>query len=346
MAEIRPDAFMKRVAAEALPSVILIAGDEPLVVQECADAVREKAKVEGYGEREVLDAEGNFDWNRLTQGLASLSLFAQRRLFDLRLPSGKPGKDGSEAIREYCANPPPDTVLLITAQDWSRQHAGKWSEAITATGHMVPVWPLKAHELPEWLATRLRRRGLAATPEALARLVERVEGNLLAAAQEIDKLALLLDKGAGPIDVETLERLVAEASRYDVFKLVDAALAGEAARVPRILAALRGEGEQVAGLLGWTLGEITKIAGFAAVKARGGNVMAEMRAAKLWESKMAQYTRALERHPPSSWERFAIAVGEVERMAKGRASGDAWRALERLLLAVARPRAAMTLLAK
>jgi DNA polymerase-3 subunit delta len=245
MAEIRPDAFMKRVAADALPPVILIAGDEPLVVQECADAVREKAKAEGYGEREVLDAEGNFDWNRLTQGLASLSLFAQRRLFDLRLPSGKPGKDGSEAIREYCANPPPDTVLLITAQDWSRQHAGKWSEAITAAGHMVPVWPLKAHELPDWLATRLRRKGLSATPEALARLVERVEGNLLAAAQEIDKLALLLDQGAGPIDLETLERLVAEASRYDVFKLVDAALAGEAARVPRILAALRGEGEQV-----------------------------------------------------------------------------------------------------
>jgi DNA polymerase-3 subunit delta len=346
MAELRPDAFLKRTAGEPLPPVILIAGDEPLVVQECADAVREKAKAEGYGEREVLDAEGSFDWNRLTLGLASLSLFAQRRLFDLRLPSGKPGKDGSEAIRDYCANPPPDTVLLITAQDWSRQHAGKWSEAIAAAGHVVPVWPLKAHELPDWLATRLRRKGLAATPEALERLVERVEGNLLAAAQEIDKLALLLDKGAGPIDLETLERLVAEASRYDVFKLVDATLAGDAARVPRILAALRGEGEQVAGLLGFAMKEIVTIASFAAVQGRGGNVMAEMRAAKLWESKMAQYKRALDRHPPSSWERFAISVGEVERMAKGRASGDAWRALERLLLAVARPRAATALLAK
>ena len=344
--ELRPDAFLKRVAGEPLPPVMLIAGDEPLLVQECADAVREKAKMEGYGEREVLDAEGSFDWNRLTQGLASLSLFAQRRLFDLRLPTGKPGKDGSEAIRDYCANPPPDTVLLITAQDWSRQHAGKWSEAIAAAGHMVPVWPLKTHELPDWLATRLRRKGLAATPEALDRLVERVEGNLLAAAQEIDKLALLVDKNAGPIDLETLERLVAEASRYDVFKLVDAMLAGDAARVPRILAALRGEGEQVAGLLGFAMKEIVTIASFAGVQARGGNVMAEMRAAKLWESKMAQYKRALDRHPPSSWERFAIAVGEVERMAKGRVSGDAWRALERLLVAVARPRAAPVLLAK
>ena len=344
--ELRPDAFLRRVAGEPLPPVMLIAGDEPLIVQECADAVRDKAKTEGYGEREVLDAEGSFDWNRLTQGMASLSLFAQRRLFDLRLPTGKPGKDGSEAIRDYCANPPPDTVLLITAQDWSRQHSGKWSEAIAAAGHLVPVWPLKAHELPEWLATRLRRRGLSATPDALERLVERVEGNLLAAAQEIDKLALLLDANAGPIDLETLERLVAEASRYDVFKLVDATLAGDAARVPRILAALRAEGEQVAGLLGFAMKEIVTIAGLAAVQAQGGNVMAEMRAAKLWESKMAQYKRALDRHPPSSWERFAMSVGEVERMAKGRASGDAWRALERLLLSVARPRAATVLLAK
>ncbi len=324
--------------------MVLVAGDEPLVVQECADAVRAKAKAEGYGEREVLDAEGAFDWNRLTQGLASLSLFAQRRLFDLRLPTGKPGKEGGEALRDYCANPPPDTVLLITALDWSRQHAGKWSEAIANAGHLVPVWPLKPQELPDWLATRLRRRGLAATPEALERLVERVEGNLLAAAQEIDKLALLVDPSAGPVDLETLERLVAEASRYDVFKLVDAALAGDAARVPRILAGLRGEGEQVAGLLGWTLGEVTRIAGFAAVQSSGGNVMAEMRAAKLWEAKMAQYKRALDRHPPSSWERFAINAGEVERMAKGRASGDAWRGLERLLLAIARPRAASALL--
>lgn len=344
--ELRADAFLKRVAAERLPPVILLAGAEPLVVQECADAVREKAKAEGYGEREVLDAEGSFDWSRLTVGLASLSLFAQRRLFDLRLPTGKPGKEGSEAIRDYCANPPPDTVLLITALDWSKQHAGKWSEAIAGAGYLVPVWPLKPHELPDWLSTRLRRKGLTATPEALERLVERVEGNLLAAAQEIDKLALLLDPSAGAIDLETLERLVAEASRYDVFKLVDAALAGDAARVPRILAGLRGEGEAVAGLLGWTLMEITKIAGFASVQARGGNVLAEMRAARLWESKMAQYKRALDRHPPSSWERFAIAAGEVERIAKGRASGDAWRALERLLLAIARPRSASVLLAR
>lgn len=342
--ELRPDALLRRAASGPLPPVVMVAGGEPLIVQECADAVRARAREEGYAEREVLDAEGGFDWNRLVQGIASLSLFAQRRLFDLRLPTGKPGKEGSEAIRDYCANPPPDTVLLVTAQEWSKAHAGKWSEAISDAGWFVPVWPLKAHELPDWLSARLRRHGLVARPEALDRLVERVEGNLLAAAQEIDKLGLLLGRDAPPIDVDTLERLVAEASRHDVFQLVDAALAGDAARVPRILAGLRAEGEAVAGLLGWTLQELTRMAGFAAVQARGGNVMAAMRDARLWESKMAQVKRALDRHPPSSWERFAIAAGRVERIAKGRADGDAWQALERLLLAVARPRAAAGLL--
>ena len=342
--ELRPDTFLKRLASEPLPPVLMVAGDEPLLVQELADAVRARALAEGFSERQVLDVGPGFDWNQLAQGLASLSLFASRRLFDLRLPSGKPGKDGSEAIRDYCTNPPPDTVLLITAQDWSRQHAGKWSEAIAGTGHLVPVWPLKSHELPEWLAARLRRLGLVAEPEALDRLVERVEGNLLAAAQEIDKLALLLGRDAPPIDVETLERLVAEASRYDVFKLLDAALAGDAARVARMLAGLRAEGEHVAGLLGWVSGEVIRLAGFAAVKAGGGDLMGEMRAARLWDAKIAQYKRALDRHAPEQWERFAVSVGGVERMAKGQAPGDPWRALERLLLAIAKPRAAAALL--
>jgi len=344
--ELRPDLLLRRAASGPLPPVLLISGNEPLIVQECADAVRARARAEGYGEREVFEADTHFDWSRLGMGLAALSLFAQRRLFDLRLPSGKPGKDGSEAIRQYCAHPPPDTVLLITGLDWSRQHAGKWSEAIAETGWFVPVWPLKPQDLPDWLAARLRRHGLVARPEALLRLVERVEGNLLAAAQEIDKLGLLLGPNAPPIEVDTLERLVAEASRYDVFQLLDAALAGDAARVPRILAGLRGEGEAVAGLLGWILLELPRIAGFAAVQATGGNLMAAMREAKLWESKMVQIRRALDRHPVADWERFALAAGQVERIAKGRAKGDAWLALERLLLAIARPGTAAVLLAR
>lgn len=335
--ELRPDRFEAQLAREPLRPVYLIAGGEPLLVQEAADAVRAKAREEGYGEREIFDAEGGFDWNSLTQGLGALSLFATRRLFDLRLPTGKPGKDGSEVLRAYCADPPPDTVLLITAQEWSKQHAGKWSEAIAAAGHVVPVWPLKANELPDWLQRRLRARGLQATPEAVDILVERVEGNLLAAAQEIDKLALL-HPGAR-LDAEAMLHAVADSARYDVFGLMEAALGGDAARVVRVLHALRAEGEQVPGLMGWVAGELQRVAGFAAVQSSGGDVGNAMRAARVWESRQAAYRRAMQRHDTHRWETFVAEAGRIDRMAKGREQGDPWLALERLLAAVAEPKA-------
>ena len=342
--ELRPDRLERQLASEPLRPVYLVAGAEPLVVQEAADAIRARAREEGYGEREVIDADAHFDWNTLAMGLASLSLFATRRLFDLRLPSGKPGKDGSEALREYCENPPPDTVLLITCQEWGKANAGKWSEAIAKVGHVVPVWPMKPHELGDWLQRRLRSRGLSATPEALRRLGDRVEGNLLAAAQEIDKLALLAgDRARGPaaqaLEADEMERLVADSSRFDVFKLVDAALSGDAARAARLLAALRAEGDQVAGLMPMVAREVLQLCAVARATADGGSLQSAMRAANIWDSKQAACKRALERHPASRWEQFVAECGRIDRSAKGRGDGDPWLQLERLLVAIAEPRA-------
>ncbi|GAB2492118.1 DNA polymerase III subunit delta [Arenimonas alkanexedens] len=340
--ELRADRLERQLAGEPLRPVYLVTGGEPLLVQEAADAIRARAREEGYSEREIFDVEGSFDWDSLARGIASLSLFATRRVFDLRLPTGKPGKDGSEAIREYCANPPPDTVLLITAQDWSRGHAGKWSEAIAKAGHLLPIYPLKTHELGDWLLRRLRSRGLVATPDAVQRLADRVEGNLLAAAQEVDKLALLVGGGRGPaaeaIDVEKMDQLVADSSRFDVFKLVDAALAGDTVRAVRMLAALRAEGDQVAGLMPMVAKEVLALCAIARA-AESGNVMSAMRDARVWESKQAMYRRAIERHPPSRWEAFAAECGAIDRAAKGRGEGDPWLRLERLLAAIADARA-------
>lgn len=335
--ELRPDRLERQLAGESLRPVYLVAGSEPLLVQEAADAIRAKARSEGYGEREVYDAEGGFDWNTLTMGFASLSLFSVRRLFDLRLPTGKPGRDGSEALQAYCRNPPPDTVLLITAQDWSKAHAGKWSEAIAQVGHLVPIWPIKAHEQIEWLQKRLRSRGLQASPDAVQQLAERVEGNLLAAAQEIDKLALLAT--GNRIDADEMERLVADSSRFDVFKLIESALAGEPARTARMLASLRAEGEQVAGLMPMIARELLAACALARTVAEGGNVMAAMREARIWESKQALYRRAIDRHPTARWEAFVAEAGHIDRIAKGREFGDAWLRMERLLVALAEPKA-------
>jgi DNA polymerase-3 subunit delta len=339
--ELRADRFERQLAGEPLRPVYLIAGSEPLRVLEAADAVRARAREEGYGEREVYDVDAGFDWNSLLQGLSALSLFASRRLFDVRLPTGKPGKDGSEALREYCANPPPDTVLLVTAHDWSKAHQGKWSEAIASAGHFLPLWPTKAHELPDWLQRRLRSRGLVATPGAAQRLLDRIEGNLLAAAQEIDKLALLLGAAPGQapvtVDEATMESLVADSARFDVFGLADAMLAGEPVRAARMLASLRAEGEQVPGLLPIVARELLTLATLARVPPT--QLGSAMRDARVWESRQATYRRALERHPAARWEAFVAECGRIDRSAKGRGDDDAWRTLERLLVAVAAPRA-------
>lgn len=347
--ELKPEQLPRRLAGEPLRPVYLIAGSEPLRTQECADAVRAQARAEGYSEREIFDVDASFDWDTLAAGFQALSLFATRRVFDVRLPTAKPGKDGATLIAEFCANPVPDTVLLLTGGEWSNAHRGKWVDAITGAGHFVPVWPLKPHELPGWLDGRMRARGLHASRDAVELLVERVEGNLLAAAQEIDKLALLMgagEAGAGSggrhgvaIDAKTMLDVVADSARYDVFALVEAALGGEPARAVRMLATLRAEGEQVPGLMGWVSGELGKVAGFAATAARGGNVAAEMKAARIWDSKQALYTRALARHSAGRWASLAIECGRIDRMAKGRLDGDPWLTLERLLVAVGEAKA-------
>ena len=335
--ELRADRFERQLAGEPLRPVYLIAGAEPLIVQECADALRAKARAEGYSEREVLEAGKDFDWNELSMGIASLSLFASRRLFDLRLPSGRPDRDGSKAITEFCENPAPETVLMITTQEWSNKHVGKWSEAISRLGYLVVAWPVKPGELADWLEKRLRSRGLSAEPSALQLLAERVEGNLLAAAQEVEKLALLAP--GARLDAEAMQALVADSARYDVFKLVESALAGETVRAVRMLQALRAEGEQVPGLLPILAMELVKLAGLARVVGSGGNLMSAMRDARIWDSKQALFKRALDKHPPARWQAFAAEAGRVDLLAKGRLQGDAWLALERLLVVLSQPRA-------
>jgi DNA polymerase-3 subunit delta len=338
MPTLAPDALPARLAAEPLRPAWLIAGSEPLLVLEAADAVRAAAREQVCSERETFEADARgFDWNALAAQINAPSLFSAKRLLELHLPTGKPGKEGAELIAGFCANPPPDVTLLVLAGAWSRQHGGKWSETISRIGHFVEVREVRAHELPNWLERRLRARGLRAAPGAVQLLAERVQGNLLAAAQEVDKLALLDDGRA--LDVARMEQLIAESARYDVFGLVDAALNGKPAQVARMLAGLQAEGEAVPALMGMVTMELQRAAALAQTKARGGNMAAEFRAQRVWDSKQAAYTRALSRHDAPQWERFVAAAGRVDRIAKGRAPGDAWRQLERLLLAVADPKA-------
>ncbi|GGK07345.1 DNA polymerase III subunit delta [Luteimonas terricola] len=336
--ELSPEQLAGGLSRGPLAPVYLVAGGEPLRVLECADAIRAAAREQGYAEREVFEVEGrDIDWDGLEASLRAPSLFAARRLIEVRLPTSKPGKQGGEVIAGYCAQPPADVCLLVTGGEWSKRHGGKWSEAIAATGSIAVAWPIKPHELEGWLEARLRKRGVRADRDAVRLLVERVEGNLLAAAQEIDKLALLA--GDDILDVARMQALVADAARYDVFRLVDSALNGQGTQAVRMLAGLRAEGQAVPALMGMVVMELQRTAALARVKARGGNLGAEFKAQRIWDAKEAAYRRALERHPVARWERFVAVAGEVDRVAKGRGAGDEWLLLERLLLAVADVRA-------
>lgn len=349
--ELRPEqltAQLGRADAGPLCPAYLIAGPEPLRVLEAADAVRAAARAQGVGEREVFEAEGNQrepDWSAMEASFHAPSLFSSRRLIELRLPGGKPGTEGARVISEFCAAPPADITLLITAGDWSRQHGGKWSEAIARVGAVAIAWPIKPHELPEWIERRLRARGLKADRDAVQLLADRIEGNLLAAAQEIEKLALLA--GGDTLDAERMANLVADAARFDVFRLVDAAMNGQGAQVSRMLRGLRAEGEAVPALLGMVIKELQT----AAALARAGNLAGAFRSQRIWDSKQPMYRRALQRHEAARWDAFLAQAGRVDSIAKGRARpgqdpDDAWIALERLLLAVADPRATRLLAAR
>jgi len=322
----------KQLGSGELKPVYLLAGEEHLLLLEAADALRARARELGYVEREVLDAEGSFDWNELSMAAASMSLFASRRVLDLRLPSGRPGKEGAAAIIEYCERPPPDTILLITCTQWSKSHETTWVATVERVGSFAPVWPLKPNELPEWIRERMAARGLKPDRDAIAALCERVEGNLLAAAQEIEKLVLL--HGAQPLDAQTLEDLVADSARFDVFRLTDAALTGDGARALRVLAGLRAEGEQVPGLMGWVLNQLQIMVRLAAA----ANLAAAMRSERIWPAREGMYRKALARADSRHWEACLAEAALIDRLSKGRGSGDPWLQLERLIAAMAQPR--------
>jgi DNA polymerase-3 subunit delta len=344
--ELKPSQVERQLAGSGdLAPVWLIAGEEHLLVLEAADAVRRRARELGYSEREVLEVESGFDWNEFARAGANLSLFASRRLIDLRLPNGRPDKhprkDGAEAIAAFCAAPPPDTVLLITAMSWSRGHETAWVDAVRSAGVLVVAWPLKLDETRQWVAARATRAGLRLDAEAVEALVARVEGNLLAASQEIDKLVLNGAAGA-PLGAARLEELVADSARFDVFKLADAALSGDAARAVRIVGALRAEGDQVPGLVPVIAMQVAIVHRLAAAVESGMGADQALRAERgIWQARYPIYRAAIARGRVAYWEARLADLARVEKAGKGRLPWlDPWVELERAVAAIADPRVA------
>ncbi|HEX7029840.1 MAG TPA: DNA polymerase III subunit delta [Gammaproteobacteria bacterium] len=325
-----PDKLAAHLARGPLAPVWLIAGDEPLQVGEAADAVRAAARREGYASREVFFVERGFDWQSLRAAGESLSLFAEKRLLELRLPNGKPGDNGAKVLTEFAARPPEDTVLLVVSGKVDKKN--KWVGALEKAGVLVEAWPIDAAALPRWIADRMAGAGLAADREAAQLLADRVEGNLLAAAQEIDKLALLVEGNRA--DADAVREAVADSARFDIFQLADAALAADAVRALRMLDALRAEGAE-AVLVVWALAREIRMLAEMAFKVAGGQ-SPERVSAGVWPKKRQPVVaRALQRLPVKAWERLLLEVALIDRQVKGMRRGDAWRNIERLVAAMA-----------
>jgi DNA polymerase-3 subunit delta len=328
--------------AKALAPLYVITSDEHLLALESADKIRRAARAQGYSEREVLSAERSFKWGELLAASQSQSLFGERKLIELRIPGGKPGKDGSQALQAYAAAPNPDNVTLITLPrlDWASQKAA-WVTALQQAGVFIEIPMVDRSQLPNWIGARLAAQQQSADRDSIAFIAERVEGNLLAAHQELQKLALL--HPPGKLSFEQIHDAVLNVARYDVFKLNEAMLAGDAARLVRMLEGLKGEGEALPLVLWAVAEEIRTLLKLQTGVSQGKPLPALLKEHRIWGPRERLAEAALRRLPLSLLQQALQEAAQVDRMVKGlRAkafAGDAWDALLQLGLKLAHGRA-------
>lgn len=340
--QVRYDALPSHLARK-VAALYVVHGDEPLLVQEAADAIRAAARKAGCDEREMFVAEAHFRWGDLLAAMASGGLFSARRLIDLRIPSGRPGVEGAAALVRHASHLGPDDVTLITLPRLDRAaQSSEWYAALAAAGVCVAVPTLGRTDLPAWISARLARSGQRASTDTLAFLADRCEGNLLAAHQEIEKLALVLPPGV--LAHDAVERAVSDVARFEVRDLSEAWLAGDAPRTLRIVAALRDAAEPVTLAL-WQMTEDLRAATVVRAALREGVPMpAALRAARAWGSRQAALEKMVRRLTDRAGERLLRELADIDALAKGLGEGDPWDALISVGLALCGRLGALALL--
>jgi len=340
--QLRPEQLTSALTRGLRP-LYTVHGDEPLLAQEAGDVIRHAARSAGYSERKVFNVTGaHFDWSSLLGASLAMSLFAERQLIEIRIPSGKPGKEGSEALQRYCEHLSDDVVTLVHLPRLDRQQLGSaWFAALEAAGVTVLVDTVDRHALPQWIARRLAAQNQRvedgdAGAQTLAFFADRVEGNLLAAHQELQKIALLYP--AGVLNFEQIEAAVLNVARYDVFKFAEAVLAGQTARVLRMLDGLRAEGEAPV-LVHWTLAEdIRSLKRVQDALAQGKPMPMALREARVWGTKERLIERLVPQladHTLAHWlEAASVCDGLIKGLKHPHWPLDAWDGLKRLALMV------------
>jgi len=310
---------------KGVAALYVVHGAEALLALEAADRIRDAARKSGCTEREIFFAEPGADWSKLTAGAANLSLFASKRLVEVRVPSGKPGVEGARALEAWSSKLPEDAVSMVVLPDleW-QQLKSKWFEALDSAGVVVEAKPIGRDELPDWLAERLSRQSQHASVETLEWLADRVEGNLLAARQEVEKLALLLP--AGEISLEGIREAVSDVSRFERDTLLEAIHARDMQRIVRVLDSLRAEGEPLPLLL-WVLAEELRLL----MAFSGGQRPRRY----LPPDRSQAIERTAKAHSRASFDRELLRAHRIDRMIKGVEAGDPWDAMLELALGIA-----------
>ena len=313
-----------------LAPVYLVGGEEPLLLQECCDQIREAAKAQGFVERELLQVERGFDWSELQQAAAP-SLFASQKIIDLRLRTGKPGAKGAKVLVGWAEEPDPNIILLVSCEQWDiGSRKSKWAGKLDKAGIRVDIWPINPRELPHWLEQRMQQHGMQPEPEVVRILTDRLEGNLLAAKQEIDRLALL--KGAGMVSVDDVMKVVADSSRFNAFGLAENMLAGNLRESLRVAAGLRRMDTPLPLLLGALLKELKTTETFRLAMRSGEQENMAFRRLNIWHNKQNTVRSAARRLNTRQLFGAFKQLSLIDRQSKGQAAGDPWQSLETLLV--------------
>ena len=319
-----------------LASCYLVSGDEHLLVDEALDAIRLAARQQGFTSRESFVATTGFDWAQLRDSSANLSLFAEKRIMELRLPTGKPGKAGGQAIVDLVEQTGSELLFIVSAPKLDRNvAASKWVKTLESRGVNTPVWPVGVRELPGWIAQRMRSVGLQPDQDAVALIADRIEGNLLAGGQEIEKLRLLLGEGA--VTAEDVSNAVANSSRYDVYKLADSALAGDAKRAMKILSGLRVEGVEPVIVIWALTRDLRTLANLSDAIRQGMDLSSSMQKARVWSSRQQLVRSCVGRQSSGMFYQLLKAAGRADQAAKGQSGSDPWQIVTDIIMCLSLP---------
>jgi DNA polymerase-3 subunit delta len=329
--KLRANQIKEHFSKGQLLPIYILSGDETLLMQEAADQIRNTCRQLGFTERDLFPVESGFDWSNLLEAGNSMSLFGDRKILEVRHDKPKFDDAAKKTLQRYCDDPNPDNVLLLIIPKVDKKTLStKWFQKLETSGALIQIWPIDINQLPQWIHQRMRGTGLEPSREAVQLLAERVEGNLLAASQEVEKLVLL--RGKGPVDVQDIEESVADHARYNLYDLVDEALKGNDSHAVKMLNQLRAGGTEPAVLLWAFSKELRNLAGMAQLLGNGMATARVMQEYRVWENRKNTIQSALQRLPANAFRHCLLESARIDQAIKGMGQGNPWDGFTTIIL--------------